>query len=556
MKSLLLVLLCILLLPAGASEVGTERCSTMPWSGIAAGGQPRLSGREFAGHTDALVRLYVANAGLPVWFRGGVPSSQALALATAILGAQGKGLDPADYDAPHWPGRMTFVPAHSHNDDCALRELDLAFSVAALRYVSDVSRGRVDPKQLGLHLAVPDRLGDPARFLLRLALAEDPLQVLGELEPPFRRYGLLLRALGQYRELAADPLMSRALAAPRRALRSGDAYGDLALLAYKLRRFGDLPATVESGPGVYTESLAEAVRRFQGRHGLVQDGILGRNTLAQINVPMDRRVTQIALTLERWRWLPHDLGHRPVVINVPEYRLYAFEPDGKGGYQEALTMKVIVGQAYPRFQTPVFRGAMSYIEFSPYWNVPWSITRRELMPLIQADPDYLRQNHYEIVASYLPSEPVLPATPENIARLPRGELLLRQTPGSHNALGVAKFMFPNDHNVYLHGTPAKGLFRRGERAFSHGCIRLAEPRRLAEHVLSQERSWDRERVDALIDSGRRTRVALSEPLAVYVLYGTALADEDGTVRFMQDIYGHDGRMARVLGVGSGREPAI
>jgi murein L,D-transpeptidase YcbB/YkuD len=160
------------------------------------------------------------------------------------------------------------------------------------------------------------------------------------------------------------------------------------------------------------------------------------------------------------------------------------------------------------------------------------------------------------VASYLPSEPVLPATPENIARLPRGELLLRQTPGSHNALGVAKFMFPNDHNVYLHGTPAKGLFRRGERAFSHGCIRLAEPRRLAEHVLSQERSWDRERVDALIDSGRRTRVALSEPLAVYVLYGTALADEDGTVRFMQDIYGHDGRMARVLGVGSGREPAI
>jgi len=207
-----------------------------------------------------------------------------------------------------------------------------------------------------------------------------------------------------------------------------------------------------------------------------------------------------------------------------------------------------VGQAYPRFQTPVFEGAMSYIVFSPYWNVPWSITRRELMPQIEADPNYLTDNHFEIVASYLPDEAVLPATPDNLAKLTSGELFLRQRPGADNALGEAKFMFPNDHAVYLHGTPAKGLFYKDERAFSHGCIRLADPPQLAQHVLATESGWDRERIEAVIAAGRRSVVRLSRPLSVYVLYGTALADEDGSVRFMRDIYGHDARMARLLGM--------
>jgi murein L,D-transpeptidase YcbB/YkuD len=549
MKKLLFIPLVLSLLSVPGSTAGAieEPCADLPWSRIAGGNHPLLSVSDFSDQAEPLLRLYLASGGSPVWFHGGVPSPQARLLAGQLASAQEKGLDPDDYDGRLWPQRLTFVPpVMPDGGDCRLPELDLAFSVAVMRYVTDLSVGRVDPGDLGLHLDVTAKRRDPARLLQRLALADEPEKILYELEPPFRRYRALLQALRHYRELARDSLLSTTLEVPSKLVRPGDAYPDSHFLAYKLWRLGDLPVSAEGEPGVYDADLVEAVRRFQGRHGLEQDGILGGDTFGQLNAAPEDRVRQILLTLERWRWLPHDLGHRPIVINVPEYRLYAFEADSEGGYREALTMAVIVGQAYPRFQTPVFRADMSYIVFSPYWNVPWSITRRELMPEIKADPEYLTKNHFEIVASYHPDEPALPETPENLALLPSGHLFLRQTPGKHNALGVAKFMFPNNHNVYLHGTPAMGLFIKDARAFSHGCIRLEDPRGLAEHVLSQEDGWGRERIDELIGSGRRTVTGLGKRLSVYVLYGTALADEDGTMRFMRDIYGHDGRMAKLL----------
>jgi murein L,D-transpeptidase YcbB/YkuD len=290
----------------------------------------------------------------------------------------------------------------------------------------------------------------------------------------------------------------------------------------------------------------EAVIRFQGRHGLAQDGIIGAKTFAALNTPPADRLRQIGLTLERWRWMPDDLGHRPLVINVPEFRLYAFEPAPDGGYRLALNMDVIVGKSFPRFQTPVFRGDMSYLVFSPFWNVPESIQRRELAPRIAEDPAYLADNHFQIVASYALSAEPLPADSANLERVLAGELKLRQAPGPDNALGVAKFMFPNNHAVYLHGTPAMGLFSKDKRDFSHGCIRIADPPRLAAYVLSQEPGWDRARVDAVIADGERRAVSLSRALAVFVLYGTAVVEPNGPVRFFQDIYGHDRRLEKAL----------
>jgi murein L,D-transpeptidase YcbB/YkuD len=190
---------------------------------------------------------------------------------------------------------------------------------------------------------------------------------------------------------------------------------------------------------------------------------------------------------------------------------------------------------------------MSYLVFSPYWNVPYNILRRELYPKIAADPNYIEEHHFEIVDSFGRNAEVLSVNEANIARLASGDLKLRQKPGKHNALGEAKFMFPNHHAVYMHGTPAKRLFAKDKRDFSHGCIRLEDPPRLAEHVLSQEPGWDKDRIDELLESGENTLVGLSKPLDVYLVYGTAVTDPDGTVRFMRDVYGHDKNMARLLG---------
>ncbi len=504
---------------------------------------------DFSRFHEPVVRLYQAADQEPLWFRQGRATPQALAVAERLSQADAKGLRPRHYEGAYWSRWLaspeTVPPAVK---DCRFWILDLAFTVSVMRYVSDLSIGRVDPKQLKIDLDVEPKKYDLEPFLRKLARSAEPQLLLDQVEPPFRSYRALLAALERYRGLAKDAELNRYLAVPGRSLRPGESYPELRRLAYRLERWGDLAleqaARVEGV--VYTGALVEAVKRFQGRHGLHQDGIIGRNTFAQLNVPMTERVEQIRLSLERWRWLPDDLGHRPIVINVPEYKLYAFEDDGNGSYRQALDMDVIVGKSYPRLQTPLFRGAMRYIVFSPFWNVPYSILKRELYGKIKANPGYLAKHNYQIVAAFHPNARVYAPNSENIARLLTGELKLRQTPGAHNALGAAKFMFPNDHAVYLHGTPAKRLFKKDRRDFSHGCIRIADPPLMAEHVLRGKQGWDRARVDALIAKGRWRQVSLATPLDVYVLYGTAVADLDGTVRFFRDIYGHDERLAQAL----------
>lgn len=503
---------------------------------------------DFSRFREPVARLYQSAGRQPLWFRRGEATPQALAVAQRLSRADTKGLRPEHYEGAYWSGWLASPEAlPSATGECRHWMLDLALTVSVMRYVSDLRVGRVDPKQLQIDLDVEPKKYDLVPFLRELAGSAEPQLLLDRVEPPFRRYHSLLAALERYRGLAEDADLNRPLAVTERSLRPGESYPELGRLAHRLQRWGDLalePAAVEGE--IYAGELVEAVKRFQGRHGLEQDGIIGRNTFAQLNVPMTERVEQIRLTLERWRWLPDDLGHRPIVINVPEYKLYAFEDDGNGSYRRALEMDVIVGKSYPRHQTPLFRGAMRYIVFSPYWNVPYSILKRELYAEIEADPGYLAKHNYEIVDAFHPTARVFAPEPENIARLLTGELKLRQTPGTHNALGVAKFMFPNDHAVYLHGTPAKRLFKRERRDFSHGCIRIADPPRMAEHVLRGKQGWDRARVDALIARGRWRQVSLSTPLVVYVLYGTAVADLDGTVRFFRDIYGHDERLTRAL----------
>jgi murein L,D-transpeptidase YcbB/YkuD len=314
----------------------------------------------------------------------------------------------------------------------------------------------------------------------------------------------------------------------------------------RLRLFGDLPAnaTMPEGDTVYQGALVDAVKSFQLRHGITADGRIGAQTLAQMNVPLGRRVQQIQLTLERWRWLPMAYEQSPIVVNIPEFRLRAYDDQRK----IALAMNVVVGKAY-NHSTPVFTNKMQYLVFRPYWNVPSSIARSELLPAVQRDSNYLAKKGFEVVDARQNVVGSGTVTPEIIQQLRAGKLFIRQKPGPTNSLGLIKFIFPNDYSVYMHDTPATEFFSRSRRDFSHGCVRLEKPADLAALVLRGTPGWTMERIRAAMNGDKTQQVNLAKPIPVLILYGTVIVNEDGIVHFYDDIYGHDAALEKALAKG-------
>ena len=317
-------------------------------------------------------------------------------------------------------------------------------------------------------------------------------------------------------------------------------------LTTRLRILGDLPpGTLESGTS-YTGPLVDAVKRFQGRHGLDVDGVIGAGTVRALNVPLAARVRQIELAMERMRWLP-PLSDRPnVFVNVPLFRLWADDP-ATGA--EPLRMNVVVGKSL-NHKTPIFVEQMEYVIFRPYWNPPRSITVNEIVPKARRDPGYMAHEAMEIVVGRSGEHRgAARATPENLTLVAAGKLRIRQKPGPSNSLGLAKFIFPNDENVYMHGTPAPQLFSRARRDFSHGCIRLEDPARFAEWVLRDQPEWTRARIDQAMQEERPTRVNLKAPLTVVLFYDTVHVNSENVVFFVDDIYGHDRALDTALARG-------
>jgi len=276
------------------------------------------------------------------------------------------------------------------------------------------------------------------------------------------------------------------------------------------------------------------VKRFQRRHGLEPDAVVGRAVAAQMNVPADARVRQIALSLERWRWLPRDLGDRHILVNLPEYRLEVWE-----NHQVPLTMRVVVGKKDT--PTPIFADDMTHVVFSPYWNVPPDIVKNETIPSALRDPAFLDRTNMEVL-----DRSGKPVDPSSIDMEAVGEYRFRQRPGSSNSLGLVKFVFPNSYNVYLHDTPADSLFARATRSFSHGCVRVEQPEALARYVLGDQPDWTPERISEAMHAGTEKTVKLSRPLPVYLGYWTARVSADGIVQFRDDIYAIDARLTTLL----------
>jgi murein L,D-transpeptidase YcbB/YkuD len=287
------------------------------------------------------------------------------------------------------------------------------------------------------------------------------------------------------------------------------------------------------------------VKNFQRRHGRTADGRITAQTLTDLNTPMLSRVREMQLTLERWRWLPLDLHAAPIVANIPEFRLRAYDENFKIG----LTMNVVVGKAYDH-DTPVFIDSMQYVVFRPYWSVPYSIARAEFLPRIVRDPNYLAAKGFQVVDAKQNVVSSGAVSPEVLEQLRSGKLFIRQNPGPKNSLGLVKFIFPNSYNVYMHDSPEQELFSRTRRDFSHGCIRLERPADLADWVLRGNPGWTTEKIRAAMQgSANNNQVNLTKPIPVLIIYATVVVTEDGLVHFYDDIYGQDAALEKVLAKG-------
>jgi murein L,D-transpeptidase YcbB/YkuD len=430
-------------------------------------------------------------------------------------------------------------------DPTARARFDVTLSFQMLRFWRHLHLGRVDPRLLGFRLTAPADDHDFAAMLRSAVARHDVAASTAALAPPFVLYRSLSRELGRYRDLAAraEPLT---LAFPIRSLHPGERAEGLASLAARLRLLGDLPsdAPVLSSPS-YDAPLVEGLRRFQERHGLEADGIVGATTLAALRVPPAARLQQLEMAMERLRWLPHLSTDGFLAVNIPMFRLWGWGPVPQDGVP-AFDMNVIVGKALDT-QTPVFVEELRHIIFRPYWNVPASILRGEILPALARSSTYLSRQAMEIVDGPGDDARVVPLSAESLDGLRQGRLRVRQRPGPRNALGLVKFVFPNDEGVYMHGTPTPQLFGRPRRDFSHGCVRVEDPVGLAEWLLRDQPAWTRARIEAAMNGPAPLRVNLTKPLQVVLFYLTAVVmPQDGRVHFANDVYGHDARLARAL----------
>ena len=493
-------------------------------------------------------RLHVRNfydpAGYaPAWIRSSQATPQARALIAILQRADEKGLSAADYDGPRWTERLARLAAAS---DAERARFDAALTVCIMRYVSDLRIGKVNPKHFRFGLDIEQKKYDLPDFLRqRLVNAPDVNPALDGVEPPYPGYKRALATLLKYQALARQD-DGQQLPIPAKAVDPGSAWPGVPRLARLLRLVGDLPPDAPE-PETYSGALVDAVKRYQLRHGLPNDGRLGAQTVKSLNVPLSFRIRQLQLTLERWRWMPPGFPSPPIVINIPEFRLRAYNEEPGGPV--ALESNVIVGRAY-RSMTPVFVDLMKYVVLRPYWNVTPSIQRAEIVPAIQKDREYISKKGFEVTTPA--GQVVTDATISDdvLARLRAGSLAVRQKPGPSNSLGLVKLIFPNSYNVYLHSTPAQSLFSQSRRDFSHGCIRVEKAAELTAWALRNNPGWDLDRVRQSMNSGKdNQQVNLTKPIPILILYGTAIVDDQGQAHFFEDIYGLDAALEKVLAKG-------
>lgn len=480
---------------------------------------PQLDGESL--HRWALVTAFYTNRQYaPAW-----RPSQLDALVNHIRAADAAGLNPIEY---HLAALEDMV---AHPTAAALGTTELLATDAFLTYADHLAHGRQTPQRMGWH--IPRTPVDVVARLHEALEHQRIAPILTQLAPTHAAYRGLLQALPQYRQYVAQGGWPRI--APRAGkLVVGDTDPRLPAIRERLAITGELAPTHRTASIAYDEPVAQAVRRFQVRHGLEVDGEIGTATIAAMNFSAEERLRQILINLDRFRWLPRDLGEHFVSVNLPSATLQIIE----GGH-EVLTMRTIVGRRDARNRTPILRSQIEQVIVNPAWNIPQRIARQEFLPALAKDPRYLKRRNITLV-SVDPEHPgVIDPETTDLSQLDPSRLRLRQDPGRGNALGNVKFVFPNRFGVYLHDTSSRGLFAQATRTLSHGCVRVQDPIALASALLRGDPEWSRERIERQIGGHHERVIPLPEPIPVYLLYLTAWTDPDGTLQFREDIYGYD-----------------
>ncbi|MFH1080808.1 MAG: L,D-transpeptidase family protein [Pseudomonadota bacterium] len=487
--------------------------------------------------------IYTARSFRPAWIDSQGPLPPVEVLLNAIRRAEQEGLKPEEYHLSEMTALISaWRTSRGHNLPFPIAkqiDLELLLTDALVAYGFHLLNGRVDPERL-----YPDWFSYQKDVYL-FDVIENALNT-GKVEAAFRRlaphdplYRGLKQALAVYANIAGTGGWPE-LPQSRHLKTKADHRRYLLLLKQRLLLTGDLLPAESSGRND-DESMKNAIRRFQKRHGIKADGTIGPATLKEMNVPVEKRIRQITLNMERLRWLPENVGNRYILVNIADFELIVFE-DGS----IVMDMPIVVGKQNQR--TSVFSGKMTYLELNPYWNIPKAIAEKEILPEVRKDPAYLTKKKIRVIEYRRPQEKeVDPATIDwSKIRPDKLKYSFRQDYGSGNALGRIKFMFPNKFDIYLHDTPDRHLFKRTRRTFSHGCIRIAKPIDLAEYLLKNENGWDHKKILAEIGKGKRQILKLSHPIDLHILYLTAWTTPQGDVQFRNDVYEGDDVLLRAL----------
>jgi murein L,D-transpeptidase YcbB/YkuD len=468
--------------------------------------------------------FYTQRQHAPAWVDHRRPTDKAAKVIAHLNTARQHGYDPADYAAPgllEMSQAVEQIAKQSPERLDRLAEFDARVTAGLLAFGRDIAIGRQhgDAKWKARR-AAPDLVAAVSKA------ADDPDDFVGLVRPPHVEYAGLQKAL--------DDLNGQQEKGGWVKVPSAKAVDEL---RQRLMMSGHLKSSgigdQGSGSSAHGADLQAAVRSFQELHSLPATGVVDDKTLAAINVPLEWRIHQVAINLQRWRYMPDDLGERHFFVNIPYFHLVARE-SGK----PVMDIRVVVGK--PGNNTPIFSEDMESVVFSPYWNIPDTIAENETAPAVARDPNYLARQGIEVLrVSSKGAETVNASDVDWDSSDAVKGLVFRQKPGDGNALGHVKFLFPNPHNVYLHDTPADTLFAKPGRAFSHGCIRVEEPEALAKYVLKDQSEWDDESIFAAMRSGVEKHVKLKRKIPVHITYFTAWVDENGGLHFQPDIYGYD-----------------
>jgi murein L,D-transpeptidase YcbB/YkuD len=586
---------------------------------------PILRWPNYAQVQPAVRQFYTDRNDELAWSRDLKPTVSTKILIQLFEDAAKKGLDPEDYDASRWPGRqqrLEKIRSTSDGSDQAqtdVAEFDVAMTVAAMRYLSDLHVGRVNPQSLNFDIDVPTKRAsfDVATLLNdKIVDSSDVATIVASVEPQSPLYQATEQALPRYLAMAAEqsaqPQPPLPPLGPKGAkpLVEGGYYPALGPLLARLQLEGDAPGAAPApaaavavakpagqhvgkqagrhpvkraerfvtkfaaklhstpaataaaqpakaaapppprpAPRTYNAELVAAVKQYQQRHALNADGKLSQATIDSMNVPLSTRVQQMDDALERWRWLPDNYIQPRVMANLPEFVVRTYGPD----HALVFKMEAVDGEADGTHDTPMFVRLMRYVVFRPYWNLPTDIVKKDLVPHAgKAGIGYLARNDYEVTDAE--GKPVSGWTLDDLAH---GRFRVRQKPGPKNSLGLVKFLFPNEYDIYMHSTPELALFNLPLRDRSHGCVRLQDAGKMALWVLSGDQPdpqtqtmWDADKVNqALNGDDNNKTINLKTPLPVVLAYFTANADEDGTMHFFSDLYGYDAQLEAALAKG-------